>query len=75
MDKYIEKRILACADYYIENESTVRETAKIFDISKTTVHINLSQDLKKLDRRRYRKARRILDKHKKEFNKKHKIRN
>ena len=65
----IEERILACADYYINNESTVRKTAKIFNISKTTVHVNLTKDLQKLDRRRYRKVRKILDKHKKEFNK------
>ena len=67
MDKYIKERILACADYYIDNDSTVRKTAKIFNISKTTVHINLSKDLQKLDRHRYRKVRKILDRHKKEF--------
>ena len=63
MEQYIKDRILACADYYIDNKSTVRKTAKVFNISKSTVHINLSHDLKKLDKWRYRKVRKILDKH------------
>ena len=69
MNATIKERILACADYYIDNDSTVRETAKVFNVSKTTVHDNLTKDLKKLDRGRYRKVRKILDKHRKEFKK------
>ena len=69
METYIKDRILACADYYIEHNSTVRKTAKVFNISKSTVHINLSKDLKKLDSQRYQKVRKILDKHRLDFNK------
>ena len=35
---YIEERAIELAHYVIENKSTVRETAKKFYISKSTVH-------------------------------------
>jgi len=38
MKEYIEKRTVLFADYIIENNATVRDTAKNFDISKSTVH-------------------------------------
>ncbi len=38
MKDYIEERALHLAEYIIENKSTVRDTAHIFNISKSTVH-------------------------------------
>lgn len=38
MKDYIEKRAIELAQYIIENNATVRKTAKIFNISKSTVH-------------------------------------
>ncbi len=38
MKDYIEERVLELADYIIESGSTVRATAKRFNISKSTVH-------------------------------------
>ena len=38
MTDYIEERTISLADYIIKNESTVRETAAVFNISKSTVH-------------------------------------
>jgi len=35
---YIEERVFELAHYVIENKSTVREAAKKFYISKSTVH-------------------------------------
>ena len=35
---YIEKRAVELAQYIVENNATVRKTAKIFNISKSTVH-------------------------------------
>ena len=35
---YIESRILEVAGYILEHKCTVRETAKKFGISKSTVH-------------------------------------
>ena len=35
---YIEERAIQIANYIIENNATVRQTAKEFGISKSTVH-------------------------------------
>ena len=38
MKDYIEERAVHIANYIIENNATVRQTAKAFGISKSTVH-------------------------------------
>ena len=43
---YIEERTLALAGYMIETRATVRETAKKFGISKSTVHKDMTSRLK-----------------------------
>lgn len=39
MKDYIEERAIGIANYIIENNATVRQTAKTFGISKSTVHM------------------------------------
>ena len=39
MKDYIEERVLCIADYIIEHGTTVRDAAKKFRISKSTVHM------------------------------------
>ncbi len=39
MKDYIEERAMAVAGYIIEHSATVRQAAKQFGISKSTVHI------------------------------------
>ena len=39
MKKYIEERAVEVATYIIENNATVRQAAKQFGISKSTVHM------------------------------------
>lgn len=39
MREYIEERAVEIANYIIENNATVRHTAKQFRISKSTVHM------------------------------------
>ena len=41
MKDYIEERAVEIADYIIENNATVRQTAKRFRISKSTVHMEV----------------------------------
>ena len=38
MKKYIEERAVEIANYIIDNNATVRQAAKQFGISKSTVH-------------------------------------
>lgn len=42
MREYIEDRAVEIANYIIENNATVRQTAKQFRISKSTVHIDVT---------------------------------
>ena len=39
MKDYIEERAMNIATYIIENNATVRQTAKQFGVSKSTVHM------------------------------------
>lgn len=42
MKDYIEERAIDIANYIIENNATVRQTAKQFGISKSTVHAEVT---------------------------------
>lgn len=42
MKEYIEERVLCIAGYIIENGTTVREAAKRFGVSKSTVHMDVT---------------------------------
>lgn len=63
---YIEERAVKLARYVIENKSTVRETAKRFYISKSTVHKDIVERLKVFDRNLYLDVKRVLDENKAE---------
>ena len=45
MKDYIEQRAMEIANYIIESNATVRQTAKRFGISKSTVHKDISERL------------------------------
>lgn len=49
MKEYIEARALRLADYIIENNATVRQTAKKFGISKSTVHKDVTDRLNQIN--------------------------
>lgn len=59
---YIKKRILEEGRYIAETGATVRDTAKKFSLSKSTVHKDVSEKLKKIDKKLYKKVRAVLDK-------------
>ena len=61
-----EERCETLANFIIKNESTVRETAKIFGISKSTVHKDVSERLLKINPALAREVRLILDENKAE---------
>lgn len=62
----INEKIIKCANYYISNNSTVRETAKQFGIGKSSVHVYLTKKLKLLNYSLYLQAKTILEINKKE---------
>lgn len=61
MNCEMKERILREAKYMIETKGTIRETAEKFLISKSTVHIDLSKRLKKIDKKMFEKIKKILD--------------
>ncbi|MEG0114800.1 MAG: sporulation transcriptional regulator SpoIIID [Hydrogenoanaerobacterium sp.] len=61
-----EERAVLLAQYIVENNTTVRSTAKEFCISKSTVHKDVSERLQKLNPLLYAKVKRVLDINKQE---------
>ena len=66
MKDYIEERAVEIATYIIENNATVRQTAKQFGISKSTVHKDVTERLLQVRPVRAAKARKVLDMNKSE---------
>lgn len=66
MKDYIEERAVALANYIIENKATVRNTAKKFNISKSTVHKDVTERLLKINPALAQTAHAILDENKAE---------
>lgn len=56
----MEERCEGLAKYIIENNCTVREASKIFGISKSTVHKDITEKLKKFNFDLYESVREIL---------------
>ena len=57
----IDERAKLLATYIIENKSTVRQTAKKFNISKSTVHKDISERLEKVNPSLARDAKKVLE--------------
>lgn len=50
MKDYIEQRAIELAEYIVANKATVRETAKKFCVSKSTVHKDVTERLSKINK-------------------------
>lgn len=50
MNLYIENRVLSIADYIIETGATVRAAARVFGVSKSTVHKDITERLRQINR-------------------------
>lgn len=61
MKDYIEERVLEVAKYIIDSKATIRKTAKIFGVSKSTVHKDITERLPKLNPQIAKEAKQILD--------------
>ena len=61
MHTNIEERACDLAEYIIENKATVRAAAKQFNISKSTVHKDLTERLKTVNPALYKQVRELLD--------------
>ncbi len=61
MKDYIEERVLDVAQYIIDSKATIRKTAKVFGVSKSTIHKDMTERLPKINPSIAQEAKNILD--------------
>ena len=66
MKDYIEERALEIAKYIIKSGATVREAAKVFKVSKSTVHKDVSERLPKINPGIWEEVKKVLEQNKAE---------
>ena len=66
MKEYIEERAVNIACYIIEHNATVRQAAKAFGVSKSTVHKDCVERLKVINPVLAMEVRKVLDVNKQE---------
>ena len=66
MKDYIEERAVSIANYIIDNNATVRQTAKTFGVSKSTGHKDVTERLEQVNPALAAEARKVLDVNKSE---------
>ena len=66
MKDYIEERVFEIAKYIISSRTTVRDAAKIFGVSKSTVHKDVTERLPKINPAVALQVKEIMDKNKAE---------
>ena len=67
MKDYIEERAIGIANYIIDNNATVRQTAKAYGVSKSTVHKDVTERLAQVNPALAAEARKVLDVNKSEL--------
>ncbi|BDU91758.1 sporulation transcriptional regulator SpoIIID [Clostridium perfringens] len=60
MKQYIEERVLKVADYIIENKATIRETARFFGVSKSTVHKDITERIFELNPKKTSEVEKVI---------------
>jgi putative DeoR family transcriptional regulator (stage III sporulation protein D) len=66
VQNYIRKRAVKIGQYIIATSATVRQTADIFGISKSTVHKDVADRLPRINQEMARDVKKVLDKNKAE---------
>lgn len=66
MQDYIRQRVLDISKYIIESSATVRQTASVFGVSKSTVHKDVTERLPLINEQLAQQVRRVLDMNKAE---------
>jgi len=66
MREYIRRRVLDVTDHILQTQATVRQTARLFNVSKSTVHKDVTERLPSINKQLARKVKKILDRNKAE---------
>ena len=61
LENSLEERVVQLARYMVENNATVRQTATVFGVSKSTVHKDLTERLPSINHQLAEQARQVLD--------------
>ncbi len=57
----VEERAVELGEYIVENKATVRAAAKKFGVSKSTVHMDVSKRLERVNPSLFLEVRQVLD--------------
>ena len=63
---YMEERAIELAQYIIDSKDTVRGAEKKFGVSKSTVHKDITERLRKINLSLAQEAKKVLDENKAE---------
>jgi len=63
---YIRQRVLEVAQYILDTQATVRDAAQRFDVSKSTVHKDVTERLRSINPSLAQAVERVLQKNKAE---------
>lgn len=66
MKDYISRRVMQLSEYITAHKATVREAAKRFGVSKSTVHKDVTQRLRYLNSALYGEVKAVLENNKEE---------
>ena len=66
MRAYIEERAVIVAKYILEKNTTVRQTAKTFGVSKSTIHKDVTERLEEINPTLAKEVKMVLEKNKSE---------
>lgn len=61
MQEYIRRRVLEISAYVIETSSTVRRAARVFGVSKSTVHKDMTERLPRINPQMAKQVRIVLE--------------
>jgi len=61
MQDYIQKRVLDICSYILETQATVRQAALVFQVSKSTVHKDMTERLPSLNKHLAQEIKTILE--------------
>ncbi len=66
MRSHIEERAIVVAKYILEKNTTVRQTAKTFGVSKSTIHKDVTERLEEINPDLAKEVKTVLEKNKSE---------
>ena len=66
MRDHIRRRVLEITDHMLQTRATVRQTARLFNVSKSTVHKDVTERLPSINKQLASAVKLILDQNKAE---------